>query len=156
MTSRFVGISLVVACTRAFATSRNHLATAALAACLSGVNPACRIEATNGTRRSCTSGTDEALHLSLRLRPVWLAQARHEPGVASVIEEPRVEAMDAALVRVPLDHYRAHVDLGTIRLRSNVSGQINFNARLEAGRRRLRSPTTSRLTCLPETIALAF
>jgi hypothetical protein len=50
MTRRFVGTSLVVACTRAFATSRNHLATAALAVCLSGFNPTCRMEATNGTQ----------------------------------------------------------------------------------------------------------
>jgi hypothetical protein len=51
MTSRSAGISFVVACTRAFATSRNHLATAALAAYLSGFNPACRMEATNGTQK---------------------------------------------------------------------------------------------------------
>jgi hypothetical protein len=50
MTSRSAGISIVVACTRAFATSRNHLATAELAACLSGFKPACRIAATNGTQ----------------------------------------------------------------------------------------------------------
>ena len=31
--------------------ARNHLATAALAACLSGFNPAGRIEATNGTQK---------------------------------------------------------------------------------------------------------
>jgi hypothetical protein len=36
---------------RAFATSRNHLATAALAVCLSGFNPTCRMEATNGTQK---------------------------------------------------------------------------------------------------------
>jgi hypothetical protein len=29
----------------------SHLATAALAACLSGFNPACRIAATNGTQK---------------------------------------------------------------------------------------------------------
>ena len=46
-----LGTSFVVACTRAFATSRNHRVTAALAACLSGVTPACRIEATNGIQK---------------------------------------------------------------------------------------------------------
>jgi len=51
MASRSAGTSLVVACTRAFATSRSHRATAALAACLSGFNPACRMEATNGTQK---------------------------------------------------------------------------------------------------------
>ena len=51
MASRSAGTSLVVACTRAFATSRSQRATAALAACLSGFNPACHMEATNGTQK---------------------------------------------------------------------------------------------------------
>src|SRR6185312_1591465 len=51
MMRRSAGTSFVVACTRAFATSRSHLATAALAAFLSGFSPACRIEATNGTQK---------------------------------------------------------------------------------------------------------
>lgn len=41
-TSRSAGTSPVVACTRAFATSHSQRATAALAACLSGLNTACR------------------------------------------------------------------------------------------------------------------
>ena len=41
----------VVACTRAFATSRSHRATAPFAACLSGFRPDWRIEATNATQK---------------------------------------------------------------------------------------------------------
>ena len=51
MSRRAAGTSPVVACTRAFATSRSHRKTAALDACLSAVSPSCRIEATNGTQK---------------------------------------------------------------------------------------------------------
>src|SRR6185312_3393210 len=53
--------------------------------------------------------TDEALNLAFGLRPVRLAQARQESGVAGVIEESSMEAMDAAPIGVPLDHDRAHI-----------------------------------------------
>lgn len=77
---------------------------------------------------------DEAFDLALRLRAIWLTQSWQESRVPRIIEEPRMEAMHANPISVPLDNDCLHVvveDLDRYTPKGQERGLVAADQRLD-------------------------